>query len=204
MAVGALVAVVCAVRWGRAGAAHRPRPRVLALAVAGGGFLSVYLVPFLKYPANPPSIGHPDTIEVRTGLYLGMVICSVATLAGAVWLAGRLRSRFGGWNARVLAGAAFVVVVSVVMAVLPSLGHVGDNVASYGDVPTETPLPLRDPSGAVVYPGFPADVLYAFRLYSVGAQLVLWTVIGLLFGALAERLLTPAAPATSSGAPAGR
>jgi hypothetical protein len=40
-----------------------------------------------------------------------------------------------------------------------------------------------------VFPGFPADVLVNFRLYSIGAQLILWTAIGLVFGPLAERLL---------------
>ena len=40
--------------------------------------------------------------------------------------------------------------------------------------------------------GFPADVLYRFRLASLGINLVLWTTIGLVFGALAERLIVPA------------
>jgi Probable cobalt transporter subunit (CbtA) len=48
--------------------------------------------------------------------------------------------------------------------------------------------PLRDPSGAIVYPGFPADDLHAFRLYSVGNQLILWATIGLCFAPLASRL----------------
>ncbi|GAB4977936.1 hypothetical protein MAHJHV59_49910 [Mycobacterium avium subsp. hominissuis] len=33
----------------------------------------------------------------------------------------------------------------------------------------ETPAPLRDAAGAIVYPGFPADVLYEFRLVSLTA-----------------------------------
>jgi Probable cobalt transporter subunit (CbtA) len=201
IAMGALVAVVYAVCWGRIGPA---RPRPLALSIAGGGFLAIYLVPFLKYPANPPSIGQPDTIGARTGLYLLMVVCSVVFLAGAVWLGHRLGDRFGQWNATLLASAAFVVAIGAVMAVLPPLGHLGDNVASYGDAATQTPGPLRDAAGALAYPGFPADVLYAFRLYSVAGQLVLWACIGLVFGALAERLLSPAARATSAGAAAGR
>ena len=45
--------------------------------------------------------------------------------------------------------------------------------------------------GTIVYPGFPADVLFNFRLYSVAAQLLLWSVIGLIFAPLADRLLAP-------------
>jgi hypothetical protein len=48
---------------------------------------------------------------------------------------------------------------------------------------------MRDASGAIVYPGFSADVLYEFRLVSLGTQLVLWATVGLVFSALAGRLL---------------
>lgn len=187
-AMGALFAVVYAIHLGRVG---NLRPRTLAVLLAGGGFLGVYLVPFIKYPADPPSIGHPETIGPRGGLYLIMVICSLAFLAGAVWLGRRLAARFGTWNATLLAGAAFVIAIGVVMAVLPPLGHLPANVHQYGRHATETPLPLRDPRGRIVYPGFPADTLFLFRLYSVAAQLILWATIGLVFAPLAERLLAP-------------
>lgn len=199
VAMGGLFAVVYTVCLGRVGGL---RPRTLALLVAAGGFLGVYLVPFLKYPANPPSIGHPDTISARGGLYLLMVVCSVAFLAGAVWLGRRLYARFGGWNASLLAGATFMVAIGIVMALLPSLGHLAANVAQYGPQATETPQPLRNQAGAIVYPGFPADALFAFRLYSVAAQLILWATIGLVFAPLAERQLGPHRAATAARASA--
>lgn len=198
MAMGALFAVAYAVCLGRVG---NLRARSLALLVAGGGFLGIYLVPFLKYPANPPAIGHEDTIRARSGLYLLMVVFSLAFLAGAVWLGQRLRSRYGNWNASLLAAGAFVVAIGVVMLVLPSLGHLGYNKEHFGNHATETPLPLTDAKGRIVFPGFPADVLFAFRFYSVAAQLVLWTVIGLAFAPLAERMLDPR---TAVAARAGR
>lgn len=188
VAMGALFAVVYTTCLGRVG---NLRPRTLAVLLAAGGFLAIYLVPFVKYPANPPAIGHPDTIGARAGLYLLMVACSIAFLAGAVWLGRLLSARFGGWNAGLLAGAAFVVAIGLVMASLPSLGHLATNIAQYGEQATEAPRPLRDPAGTIVYPGFPADTLFAFRLYSVAAQLILWATIGLVFAPLAERLLAP-------------
>ncbi|MFI0898293.1 CbtA family protein [Streptomyces sp. NPDC020983] len=192
MAMGALLAVAYTACLGRVGGL---RARTLALLVAGGGFLGLYLVPFLKYPANPPAIGHEETIRARSALYLIMVVCSVAFLAGAVWLGRRLQARFGNWNATLLAGAAFVVAIGAVMLLLPSLGHLGYNKEHYGDHATETPQPLTDPEGHIVFPGFPADVLFAFRFYSVGAQLLLWSALGLVFAPLAERVLRPAAAA---------
>jgi len=173
-AMGALFAVVYAIGLGRVG---RLQPRPLALLVAAGGFLGFYLVPFVKYPANPPSIGHEDTIKQRGGSYLLMVAASIVLLVAAVWLGQRLAARFGNWNASLLAGAAFVVVIGCVMALLPTF-H-------------ETPAPLTDPQGGIAYPGFPADVLFRFRFYSVAAQVVLWGALGLMYAPLAERLLAP-------------
>lgn len=187
VAVGALFAVAYAVCLGRVG---NLRPRPLALLVAAGGFLAVYLVPFVKYPANPPAIGHPDTIKDRGGLYLVMVFCSVLLLVATVWLGQRASKRFGNWNAAVLASATFVVAIGIVMAILPSLGRLAGNEQQFGNHTTETPLPLTNAGGTIVYPGFPADVLFDFRLHSMAAQLILWATIGLVFAPLAERLLT--------------
>ena len=64
-------------------------------------------------------------------------------------------------------------------------------------------LLTRDPSGKIVYPGFPADDLFLFRFYSFAAQLILWTVIGLGFATLAPRLFgrdTNPAPVVASAA----
>jgi hypothetical protein len=188
VAMGLLVAVVYVVLLGRVG---QLGPRSLALLVAGGGFLGVYLVPFLKYPANPPAIGHEETITVRGTLYLVMVAASIVLLIIAVAVGRRLQARLGTWNAALAGGAVFVVAIGIVMALLPSVGELADNVAIYGHHATETPLPLRNADGTIVFPGFPADVLAGFRLYSILAQVILWGTIGLVFGTLAERVLTP-------------
>jgi predicted cobalt transporter CbtA len=188
-AMGALFAVAYALCLGRAG---RVRPRTLALLVAGGGFLGMYAVPFLKYPADPPAVGHADTIQQRGSFYLLMVVASVLFLVLTVWLGKRLEPRFGTWNAALTAGGVFIAATAVVMLVLPSFGELAAN-KEYHQA-TETPAPLTDANGQIVFPGFPADLLFKFRLYSIGAQLILWAAIGLVFAPMAERLLAPKAP----------
>ena len=184
LAMGALLAVAFSLAWGRVAGL---RPRVLALLLAVAGFVTIYLVPFLKYPVNPPAIGHEDTIGARTGLFLVMVLGSVlAALAGG-WLGRALTGRLGGWNATLAGLLGFAVLVGVLMAVLPATGELAVNVAQYGPRQTETPGPLRGPSGAIVFPGFDPDLLYDFRLYSLGSVALLWTVLGLGYGALVER-----------------
>jgi uncharacterized membrane protein len=186
-AMGLLVAVVYTVCLGRVG---RLRPRPLALLVAGAGFVALYLVPFVKYPANPPSIGHAETVRERTALYVTMLVASVVCTVLAVVLGRRLAARFGNWTATLAAVAAFVVVVGVVMLVLPALGDLAYNRAHFPHSSTETPQPLRNAAGQIVFPGFPADVLFSFRMYSIEAQLLMWTVIGVVFAPLAERVVT--------------
>lgn len=194
-ALGAVFAVVYAVCLGRVG---KVRPRTLALLVAGGGFVGFYLVPFIKYPANPPAIGNEDTIGARTGLYLTMVVCSLLFLVLAVFLGRKLQARLGTWSASLVAGGAFIVAIGIVMQILPSTGELAANVAAYGHHATETPLPLTGPDGTIVYKGFPADVLANFRLYSVGAQLIMWTTIGIVFAPLAEKLVARYGSATKA------
>jgi len=175
-ALGALLSVVFTLV--QRGSGRHVRPRTLALLLAGAGFVSAYLVPFLKYPANPPAIGHEDSIESRGSLYLGLQIVSVIALVLAVQLGRRLHRERGAWQASLIAGAAYVVVIAVAFLL-------------FGDV-HETPGPLRDASGRIVLGGFDADDLYQFRLYALGGQLILWGGIGLLLGPWAEKALVRA------------
>ena len=83
VAIGGILALVYAATRGRVGPA---RPRAAALVLAAVGFAVVVLVPFLKYPGNPPGSSDAGSIGQRTGLYLVMLLFSVlvATLATAL------------------------------------------------------------------------------------------------------------------------
>src|SRR5919198_3757738 len=58
VALGGLFAVLFAYAYGRVGALDA---RLTAALLALGAYLAVTVVPFTKYPANPPSIGDPAT-----------------------------------------------------------------------------------------------------------------------------------------------
>lgn len=176
MALGGLLAVVFALV--QRGSGRGIRPRTLSLLLAGAGFVSVYLVPFLKYPANPPAVSADETIGTRGSLYLGMQVVSVVGLTLAVQLGRYLSRTRSVWQSSLLAGAGYLALVAVAMLSLKGV-H-------------ETPGPLKDASGRIVLNGFDPDDLYDFRLYALGGQLVLWGVIGLVFGPWAERALTQA------------
>ena len=173
-ALGGIFALAFGFSYGRVG---RLGARATALLVAGIGFLAVFGVPYLKYPANPPSVGNPDTIGRRTALYFLMVAISLAAAIGAVIAARTLTPRLGVWNAVLVAAGGFVVVVAVAAGLLPGIN----------EVPAD----------------FPAVVLWRFRLASLGIQAVLWATFGLLFGALTERSLRRQAAATGQAVPVG-
>jgi predicted cobalt transporter CbtA len=159
-AMGGLIALVFAFANGRVGSSG---PRATAALLALGAFVAIVLVPAIKYPPNPPAVGSPDTIGMRTASFFAMLALSVAALVAAVALARRLRMRFGAWNAALLAGGVFILAIALVQVALPEINEVPK--------------------------AFSAVVLWRFRVASLGMQFVLWATIGLLFGALTERAM---------------
>ena len=168
VAFGGLFALAFAFVFGRM---NRAGPRTSAALLAGMGFVALYVVPNLKYPANPPSIGDPETIGLRTGLYFSMMLISLVGMIAAGKLRLLLVGRAGSWNAALAAGLFYIVAVVVAGLLLPTIDEVPTN--------------------------FPAVVLWQFRIASLGAQLIMWTTIGLIFGLAAERLLA-ARPSTAA------
>ncbi|WP_141584960.1 CbtA family protein [Actinomadura sp. WMMA1423] len=172
IAIGGVFALVFAGFYGRLGALTA---RPTAALLAGAGFVIVGLAPFLKYPANPPAVGKEDTVGDRTVLYLALIAISVVAAVVAAQVGHRLAVRLGGWNATVAGGAVFVGLLGVAYAALPAVN--------------EVPV------------GFPAAVLWRFRLASLGTLAVTWAVLGLVFGALAPRCLNEEQPVQSAKAP---
>ena len=158
IAFGGLFALAFALAYGRMGDFG---PRSTAALMAILGLIAVYVVPNLKYPANPPSVGDPATIGPRTALYFSMIAISLAAMIAAGVLRLRLLPRYGAWNAFLIAATAYLLVVIVVGLALPAVNEVPE--------------------------GFPAVVLWQFRVASLGAQVIMWITIGLVFGAVTER-----------------
>ncbi|MGC5012207.1 CbtA family protein [Streptosporangium sp. DT93] len=160
LAVGGLFALVYAAVRGRAGPRSEP---ALAVTLAAAAFLAVVLVPFVKYPANPPAVGDPGTIGQRTVLYLVAVAIGLLAVAAGV-AAHRYASGGEPWVRWLVTGAAVLVPVVAAWALMPRIA----------EVPR----------------GFPADLLWDFRVASLGTQVVFWAGIGVLF-AFAARRRTP-------------
>jgi hypothetical protein len=160
-ALGGLFALAFSFAYQRVG---RLSARTTAALLAGAGFVAFVLIPELKYPANPPSVGQPETIGYRSQLFFLMMLISVVALGFTVVISLRLATRYGGWNAALVAAASFIGIIVIAQILLPDINEVPDQ--------------------------FPAVVLWRFRVVSLGIQLILWATYGLLFGVLAERILS--------------
>lgn len=157
--LGGIVALVAGGTIGRMG---RLQPGQSTALITLLGFVAFALVPFLKYPANPPAVGSGDTIGDRTALYFGFVLVSVVTAVAATYVALRLRNRRLGTYGGVLAGAAGYLAVMVVAGQLfATVNEVGD---------------------------FPADTLWFFRRASLFTLATMWGVIGVVLTGLVGRL----------------
>jgi hypothetical protein len=141
-----------------------------AIGLAAAALLGAVGVPYLKYPPNPPAVGDPSTVNQRTASYLALLVIGLVAVWAAVVAA---RSVTTDW-ARAAAGTAtFTAVVT----------------AGYLLLPPAEPAP----------DGFPATLLWDFRIASLGTQVVLWTALGLAYAALLhhrtrDRETAPATP----------
>jgi hypothetical protein len=157
-AMGGLFGLMFAVASGRLGIAT---PRVLSAVLALLSFIAIVLVPALKYPANPPAVGNPDTIGVRTGSFFLLIAFSIATMIFALQMRRHLVKRFGPWSGWILTAIVYAAILGVIVHFLPEIDEVP--------------------------PDFPASVLWKFRVAALEVQIILWTALGFLFGWLTER-----------------
>ncbi|WOD16734.1 CbtA family protein [Paraburkholderia kirstenboschensis] len=157
-AFGGLFALVFAYAYGRVGAMSA---RALSAWLALGAFVALVIVPNIKYPANPPAVGDPETIGTRTGLFFLMIAISLTALVFSLKVRRCAAMKLGAWNGSIVAGLVFIAIIAAVQMSMPVID--------------ETP------------PGFPAALLWKFRVAALGMQAIMWATIGLLFGAIVER-----------------
>lgn len=86
-----------------------------ALILAGIMWLTIYLIPFLKYPANPPTVGEADTIVLRVVLYVSFIAISGFATVGFY----KLSKIFKG-SKKVIALVGYAVFISAVFLVMPA------------------------------------------------------------------------------------
>jgi Probable cobalt transporter subunit (CbtA) len=126
--------------------------RKKALILAAIMCLSLYIVPFIKYPANPPGVGDPETIGLRDSLYTSYQLASGLIALGVSILMYKLQR------------------ISYIKYVIPVfyLGLVASIYAVFPANPDEITAPM--------------DLVNAFRAVTFGTMVMFYLVLGTIFG----------------------
>lgn len=132
-----------------------------SLGLALGGWLVLAAIPQLRYPANPPGVGDPETISGRTSSYLLAYALGLVVVSGGYAALRHLHRR--GWSepARqaVVVGVALLA-VGAAYALLPGSGDAVDA---------------------------PADLVWDFRIRALGGLTLFFAALGAAFGELTRR-----------------
>ena len=129
-----------------------------ALLLAGIMWFVLFLIPALKYPANPPAVGDPETIYYRQQLYLAFLAISGFSALGLAFLyrkMGTLQSK------KAIVLAAYAAIMACAYLVVPS-----------------------NPDAISA----PMDLVVSFRFVSVFTMSVFWGVLGIVFGSFWDKL----------------
>jgi predicted cobalt transporter CbtA len=131
------------------------------LLLAFLAYWSVCFLPFLKYPANPPGVGDPETIGYRQTLYVGFLGLSVAAAVLSIGLGHYLtRSRGVHGQPWIPIGVCLVILSAAVYLLMPN-----------------------NPDDVTI----PADLVRNFRALSLLGLTLFWAVLGFLFSKLLGR-----------------
>jgi len=84
------------------------------LILAGLMWFTLFVIPFLKYPANPPTIGDEETVVLRGILYLSFIAISGLMAIGFYQIFKRLKGRN-----RILAIIGYAISISMVFFIMP-------------------------------------------------------------------------------------
>lgn len=85
-----------------------------SVVLAGIMWFTLYFIPFLKYPANPPTVGDSETIVLRSILYLSFIAISGIGVLGFYKLSKRFQN-----NKKFVALIGYGVFISVMFVMMP-------------------------------------------------------------------------------------
>lgn len=167
IALGVLLSVAYAI-------ARSARPEgdvwTRCLRFGGAAWFGAYLVPFIRYPANPPGIGDPGTLSMRTNAYLTALAIGLVGVLAAARLAADLRERGTRPSSRQLAVVGMLVATVSLTYLLPT---------------------NEDALNA------PAGLLWEFRLLAFATTSLLWAGLTVSFGLLEQRTGRDRSPTTA-------
>ena len=110
MSIGALFGIVFAYSRNALPKGHTIKKTFVLAAIM---WFTIFLIPFLKYPANPPTVGEAETVVLRSILYLTFIAISGFSAVGFFMLYKKLE------NKKYLAFVGYAVFITTVFFIMP-------------------------------------------------------------------------------------
>ena len=85
-----------------------------SLVLAGIMWFTMYLIPFLKYPANPPTVGDSETVVLRAILYLSFIAISGFGALGFYKLSTKFENK-----KKIIPLVGYALFISIAFFVMP-------------------------------------------------------------------------------------
>jgi len=85
-----------------------------SIVLAGMMWSALYLIPFLKYPANPPTVGDGETVVLRAILYLSFIAISGIGVISFYQLSKKFKN-----NKKFVALIGYGLFITIVFTVMP-------------------------------------------------------------------------------------
>ena len=111
MSIGALFGIVFAYSRNSLPKGHTLKKTFVLAAIM---WFTIFIIPFLKYPANPPTVGDVDTVVLRSILYLSFIAISGFSAVGFFILYKKLQNKKKG-----LAFVGYAVFITTVFFIMP-------------------------------------------------------------------------------------
>ena len=83
------------------------------LILSGLMWFTIFVIPFLKYPANPPTVGETETVVLRGILFVSFIAISGLSAVGFYQIYKRLKNR------KILAFIGYAVFISIAFFLMP-------------------------------------------------------------------------------------
>lgn len=119
----------------------------------------LFVIPFLKYPGNPPAVGDPETIYYRETLYVGFLALSSITALGLGILYYKLKNIYSRLN--IVVPVVYLVIIGFAFMLFPSN-------------PDKISISM--------------DLVNSFRIATGMTMVIFWAVLGISFGLLWQKL----------------
>lgn len=86
-----------------------------AIILAGVMWFTIYIIPFLKYPANPPTVGDTETVVLRAILYLVFIAISGFSVIGFYQLSKKFQGR-----KKLISVIGYTAFIAIIFVLMPS------------------------------------------------------------------------------------